>query len=331
MGTRWIQSRTSHALFLALGLAALVALFAWAPSGKTTAATAATTGAARDSTPRPAAVSERRRASTRRAQTSPTGSAKLGGTIKSRNGTPIASATVCASCVDCNLAVLENGPRCTRTDALGGYSLDLPGGRYHVSVSADGYAPALVHNSKLLEVASDDALEDLDAELVESTVEVVGMVVDRIGGPVAGATIRANFRAPDATSSGPAVSQTTTSDHDGRFRFNAPPGPVRLIASADGYAPADMSRVAPARHVEMLLSPASTLHGTVVDAVEGTPVAGVRVTARVPLGHERSGLSEADGRFSITALSPGQYHLVAVGPGWHGAYPEPVWLDVVDS
>ena len=97
----------------------------------------------------------------------------------------------------------------------------LPPGSYLLTVL--GY-----DEERRLEVDGD---REFDVELDRVTLS--GRVVDVAGGPLAGARVSL----PDAGAE-------ARTDPAGRFRLAAPPGEHRLLASADGYRPAEV-RVAP--------------------------------------------------------------------------------------
>jgi hypothetical protein len=89
-----------------------------------------------------------------------------------------------------------------------------------------------------------------------------------------------------------------------------------------------MSSVVPSSGVVLQLTPGSTVEGVVVSAQDSKPVADVEVRA-VPAGSwnspfHRSGVSLAEGAFSIQGLEPGAYMLVAEGKGWRGQLEAPL-------
>lgn len=237
---------------------------------------------------------------------------------------------VCASCVGCKLISPENGPICVDSDANGNYELNLPPGEYRVTASAAGHGVQVLTGTDTLSVGNAKAPRNLDGELAENTTRVSGQVVDITGGPVAGATVRANFCGDELTPLRP-VSQEALSGDDGTFTLGVLPGPVRVMAFAEGYAVGDVSRTAPSDHLRLVLAPASSVSGTVVDAQSNKTVANVEVTATTGMGLRRTTLSDAQGRFAFDMLRPGAYSLRAEGTGLQGTTDEPVLVDVLDQ
>src|SRR6185436_14994143 len=95
-------------------------------------------------------------------------------------------------------------------------------------------------------------------------------------------------------------------DEQGRFSLWVDPGGVEVEASADGYAPGREWGHAPGRF-EILLTPESSLAGTVVDAATNQPVAGARVTldsGPFEDGVPGSDITDADGKFRVEPLTP---------------------------
>ena len=96
-------------------------------------------------------------------------------------------------------------------------------------------------------------------------------------------------------------------DARGVFALWVSPGPVAILAAADGYAGGATSGHAPGRF-EIALTPASSIAGMIVDA-SGRPVEGASVEA---VGDWLElDISDAEGRFELDRLRPRRYELIA--------------------
>jgi len=263
-------------------------------------------------------------------QTSESTSSKVQGTIRGADGKPIAHATVCASCYGCDILLVASGPKCVRTDANGRYTLEgLTAGDYLISVAANGHAPTVANKARALTIGKKGGPSDfdVDSQLEEGGAPVTGVVMDALGGPVPDATVRAFFAPPNS----PVIAQSTVSDAQGAFSLAGPAGPLELMAYAEGYAPSNADRTAPCSGVQLIITPASTIRGKVLTAVEGVPVAGARVLAEGPAWSRQQATTDQAGLFEIAGLRPGVYRLRATGDKWIGEYPESVSLDLVDT
>lgn len=104
----------------------------------------------------------------------------------------------------------------------------------------------------------------------------------------------------------------TTTDRDGRFRLGgiAVGRSYVVVAFAGDLAPVASGPVTPEPgaatvRVELVATSGSRVHGTVLDA-DGAPVAGARVRVASSFA-----TTDAQGRFTLRALPPGGYDLVA--------------------
>ena len=249
----------------------------------------------------------------------------LAGTVTADDATraPIARARVCARGASAPLdPELLRAPRCADTDERGRYELrDLLPARYTVSAAARTFRPSVHHpggdrRKSTVEVRPGAHARDVDIALRPGGVEVTGTVADLTGGAIARAHVRAY--AGRWNEDGPMA--VTETDEDGRFALWMAPGPVRVVASADGYADDDEHVRAPGK-VELLLTPESSLSGTVVDAATGEPVAGARVLVGTNEWGWDSGetvFSDAQGVFRRARLTPGRYVAVARTPNGYG-------------
>jgi protocatechuate 3,4-dioxygenase beta subunit len=247
------------------------------------------------------------------------------------DGTALAGATVCGYCASCNLLLADSSPVCTASDSDGRYELErFAAGEYIVSAAADGYAPKAANGGKAIVVAEDDmrTITNLDIELEQGGAPVTGTVLDVTGGPVAGAAVQATSGLTE-WSIRPMAHRTIT-DGEGRFTLSAPAGRITLLASADGYAPGFANRTAPTSGVQVILTPSSSMSGSVITE-EGQPVGNITVTARTQTDSMRSATTDQAGRFALSGLSPGVYQVRALGKGWIGDSTATVTLGLADA
>ncbi|HKU38066.1 MAG TPA: carboxypeptidase-like regulatory domain-containing protein [Polyangiales bacterium] len=279
-----------------------------------------------DSAPLPSSSNESRKLPAGRSQATPH---RVHGNVRRTDGGSIANAMVCASCAECNVASLDAPPKCSRTDASGEYHIDALGsGDYLISASADGYAPTL---AQAVSIAAEGGPSDhvVDVVLKAGGALVSGVVMDALGGVVPNATVRAVFTEPDRSSG--LITLATLSDEQGRFSLAGPRGPLDLMASGEGYAPASAFRTAPCSGVELIMTPSSRIRGEVLSADGAHPVADVVVLAQGPAWSRQQATTDEDGKFEISGLRPGIYTLRASGERWIGDYPRTVELDLVDT
>jgi protocatechuate 3,4-dioxygenase beta subunit len=236
---------------------------------------------------------------------------------------PIAGAIVCADIFAYDLpAELTRDPLCTTTDAAGAYLLrNLLAAKYSLDAGAKTFRPATFRpggdrRKSQLELAAGEAKTGIDFALRGGAVEVTGTVSDISGGPVAHAQVRAS-----GGFWGDGVSSPVgESDERGAFSIWMPPGQVQIAASADGYAPSTESGRAPGT-IELLLTPESSLSGTVVDARTGKPIEAARVTVESSQWSWNSTQGErtdAQGTFRVQRLTPGRFIATAVTDTGYG-------------
>ncbi len=115
-------------------------------------------------------------------------------------------------------------------------------------------------------------------------------------------------------------------DDRGSLRADASglPPALRIVASADGYAPTSTLAQVPGVAVVRLV-PTSHVSGRVVEAGSGKPVQGLTVRCD---GQETS--SAADGGFAITGVNPGRHRIEVRGEGWRGILSEPFKIGPAD-
>ena len=155
-------------------------------------------------------------------------------------------------------------------------------------------------------LASGEAKTGIDIELRGDGVEITGVVSDVTGGPVGHALVTENTDWWESD-----LRPLVETDDQGHFSMWVKPGDVHVSASADGYAPGSDDGQAPGSF-QILLTPESSLAGTVVDAKSGEPVPGVLVS--VAPGEwdwggdgDNSDVSDEHGAFRVSRLAPGRY------------------------
>ncbi|HEX2677452.1 MAG TPA: carboxypeptidase regulatory-like domain-containing protein, partial [Polyangiales bacterium] len=200
---------------------------------------------------------------------------------------------------------------------------------YFVSAGAPGLALASPGDGSAIVLVTGELRTGLDITL-RAGVRLSGVVLDGLGGPIAGAHVR-GLR-PEVHR----LSLDTNSDRDGHFELWAEPGPVLLRADADGYAPGVLSSVLPAQRVELVLMPAGSIRGRVIAARGGAGVAGVSVRAEPWPGAmvrslPQSVTSDLDGRFVLQGVETAAYTVIAEGPGLRGQTPEAIEVGLGQS
>lgn len=190
-------------------------------------------------------------------------------------------------------SIAERFERALRTEADGGFELDVPERRALIArASTPGHAPAFaspVFGGEVLTLVLLDAGE----------LEIV--VRDGAGAPIEGAKVRAwNRDAQGAT----AWSSAARTDAAGFARIgDAPRARIALLASdpprADARRNVDLSGEAKVR-VELALADGLALRGSVAAAADGAPIEGARV------GCDALGFAATDarGRFELAGIAP---------------------------
>ncbi|MEZ4399246.1 MAG: carboxypeptidase regulatory-like domain-containing protein [Kofleriaceae bacterium] len=258
--------------------------------------------------------------------------AAIRGTVRTAGGGPIAGAQVCSRFAIDGLVDDEwRTPPCATTDAAGAYVLDdlLPV-RHAPAASAPAHQAQTwqdaVGQMDSFLLAPGEVRTGVDFALPPGGVKVSGTVEDVGGGPIVGALVA--IRAGTVIG----VAGTTRTDADGRFTLWSAPGLAHLSAHADGYAPSDRDVPAPTARAQILLTPASSLAGTVVTAGDAQPVADAIVAVALEDNQPAaSARSDAQGRFRLTRLVPGRYKPGASGDGYRGEAAESVLLGLGQS
>jgi protocatechuate 3,4-dioxygenase beta subunit len=234
--------------------------------------------------------------------------ATIAGKVVREGGAPIARARVCARG---DFDEWDQAPICTVASETGAYTISaLVPASYAVSAVADTFRPSIygVPGKHEIVLRPGEQKTGVDVILRSGGVELVGTVVDATGGAIAKALVFA-----EGSSWGGRDRPLVTSETDaqGRFRMWVAPSTTRVRASAQGYSSRSLT-VEPPATIELALTPASSLAGTVVDANTNEPVAGVRVLAW-ELAYDDGGAAVTDdsGKFRIDGLTPGRYQVSA--------------------
>jgi hypothetical protein len=251
--------------------------------------------------------------------------ASIAGTIRDEDRKPIANARVCADAETAKLsAELVRDPRCANSDEQGNYLIpELFAAEYRVAAMAKPYQPDVYHpdgdrDVELFELKAGEHKTGIDIKLDKGGAEITGVVADISGGAIAHARVRASSGRWWSGSAYPAIE----TDDTGKFSMWVRPGDLSVTANADGYAPGSDRGRAPGK-LEILLTPESSLSGTVVDAKTGAAVAGVAVEVSTGEWGGWSDSSPGDltdeaGKFRVTRLAPGRYISVARAPKGYG-------------
>jgi protocatechuate 3,4-dioxygenase beta subunit len=203
------------------------------------------------------------------------------------------------------------------TDALGRFHLDALGPGDHVlEATAPGYASRRVDVTVRAGAAADAGDIALEVGLA-----IRGKVKEKGGAAIADARIEAlpSARTFPLRSTMPRDSR---SEADGSFTVaGLEAGPYRLRVSAPGFAEVEKPADAGAEKVEVVLSPAGTITGIVVDEKD-RPVEAFRASAR-SAGREGRGphrfasseaTAHADGRFTLEDVAEGTYVVEVTAP-----------------
>jgi RNA polymerase sigma factor (sigma-70 family) len=231
-----------------------------------------------------------------------TGGIVVRGRVHDSGGGPIATSEILARTADSGFAI-------TRTNSSGSYELQLRHGRYELTADADGYAP----ESKNLE-----ALADVQQDFrLNPAARVAGRVLDKAtGSPAPGALVRASLDARFVT-------RETTADDSGAFVFTDLDPGAYLLSAAKGKsagfmpAPLSVSLAAAVSDATVLIEPAFSISGRVVDAHDD-PVSSAQLTMEELRGASYGvvrgnvvALTDQDGRYRINGVLPGRFRIGA--------------------
>jgi hypothetical protein len=253
------------------------------------------------------------------------GAGRIYGTVRARDGRPIAGALVQAfagapeggmkkgAAVMIQIKKKKAGAPAAaeaRTGPDGGYALErLAPGDFSVLVDDESHQSA---NERA--TLAPGAAVRLDF-LLDDGVSVSGRVRDPRGAPLAGIEVASVF--PE---------RRTTTGPDGSFALHGlggmAMGPLRAHDSSGRYGDVEQFAAPGDAAVEVVMRPAAQLSGRVVERRSGAPIEGASVGAASPMGMggmEHLSKTDADGRFEIAGLAPGAYRLRASKDGYAAA------------
>ncbi|WP_242334500.1 MULTISPECIES: carboxypeptidase regulatory-like domain-containing protein [unclassified Anaeromyxobacter] len=245
----------------------------------------------------------------------------IAGRVVDREGHAIAGAEVRLSGAAAEAALVPIADRFT-TDAAGEFHFSAPEGAV-LEARKDGFLPgrAPVDGLALLNGRVTVTLGPAHRSL-GSPGPVAGRVVERGGGPIAGALVTAAPEGPFG-GAGPPAAQSLTDD-EGRFALaDLAAGRYRVTARAEGRAPATARRVSPgARELLLELGAGGRLRGCVRDAASGRPVAPFTVTVLERRGPLRlvpqasRSVIDPSGCYALDDLAPGPAVVTVSAPGY---------------
>ena len=189
------------------------------------------------------------------------------------------------------------------TDAEGYYKIEIAPETYTVTASMSGYYDGVVLDVSVTAgetVTVDFALEPVPPEVgwIEGTVTDA-----KTGSAIVGATVTAD-----------GVSVSTGAE--GYYKIEIAPGMYTVTASMSGYVDGVVSDVTVTAGVTATVNFAleplpGAIDGTVTDALTGSPIAGVYITADT-----YSAITDAYGYYMIADVQPGDYTVTASVDGY---------------
>lgn len=249
------------------------------------------------------------------------------GRVTDETGAPLADALVRVAIPATDMRFIDSGSRHklleTRTDASGGYRIELPDIKHPTPVSIDAMVPGQRRLVGTLYSGGDPRrVEAKPGETAEASMTLIpalyfkGVVVDEHGQPIPAVEVAANANT-DVSSSGV---ERTASRPDGSFElFNYAPQPLSLReAISKGvvyfFHPDyvenqidDIYSLEPDQRdkLRIVLAAGQQISGTVLDTA-GKPVPGVMVkVTSAQGGHRKATKTDSQGKFTLRGLVAG--------------------------
>ena len=223
--------------------------------------------------------------------------ARISGTVVDPDGKPLSSASVYVETIDTSVWHRDTSP--IKTDATGAWKLNaLASGTYALTAASRDFTtgPAV-----RIEVDGKTPRDGIVVR-VDYGAQLVGTVFDAAGKPSPGAAVQLKSEGY----------WNAVADDDGVFRFLGVREGDYVLAASSTTQSSERYRVELIRNkrvdVELHLVE-SSIAGIVVDT-NGKPVAGARVSVRLRNQFHvwgRRDLTDADGRFDVRGVPPGDY------------------------
>lgn len=224
-------------------------------------------------------------------------------------GAPFAGATVELASALTDAGVLPVTTQQTSSDGSFDFGSQAPA-RYSIAASAPQHSPAVLElDTRDLATRADG----LELRIGGCDLSIFGHVNDSSGGPIAVA--RVCFAPPRAA--------CVVTDETGSYEMCLSPRQSAVEIGAKGYATVDERVYFSGRRTQrdFLLTPEATVIGRAVRAEDGVAIAGAEITV-VGVGQKTphwpasiSTVSDSEGRFAVTGLSPGRIRLGAMANG----------------
>jgi hypothetical protein len=229
------------------------------------------------------------------------GRLRVSGTVIDEGGAPVA---------DADVGISSNPPRKTKTDASGIFVFEQLAGRpYRFIANKDDLWGEIVAT-----VSSNTP--DITLQIKKSAVVEV-VVLD--------ATNRAPIANAEVSWGAPLLRSVFTSS-DGRASLVGIAESSFFSVSASGYSQGNGEAKPSAAPITILLSPGAPASGVVLSP-DGTPVAGAVVFGRDEFISSQRVTSDAQGRWSIPAISAGTFRFVALHQEHAAGYSERITTD----
>ena len=262
--------------------------------------------------------------------------ASIAGTVRSAGGSALPGAQVCVWLEHADIPSAQaREPRCTLTGHDGHYTVaELPPVNLRVSATAAGHVPKgfKENDTNRIKMQAGQQRTNIDFELESGGVEVKGVVKDLAGGVVEGAVVTLTSSTGGFFSASTVGRAVVISDAEGSFTGWVAEGAVYVEAQADGYGNSTRNGAAPNYFFELFLTPESVVSGRVVLAGTKTPVANALVSAGSSSWRESgNAVTDADGRFRLERLQPGQYHPSASADAGYGTSVAAVHVGLAQS